>query len=160
MTMPPPEDPERLSNPRKPDDFSQRKKIEPKIALKKSAKSDDLFGFAKENTRDTVAYIFLIVGFLLLFFEPLYGGTILGILLGLYFTAELVSFWKNSHEWIEEWGMVKTLVLAGILLSFFVSSIGAAVIIVVAAITVILKQLFLPEIIASINKNDREPPAS
>lgn len=149
MTLPPSEDPNQT---RKSDDFSQRKRIEPKISLKKASKADDLIGFAKENTKDTVAYIFLIVGFLLLFFEPLYGGTILGILLGLYFTNELVSFWKNSSQWIEEWGMVKTLVLAGILLSFFVSGIGSAVIMIVAAITVVLKQLFLPDIIASINK--------
>lgn len=159
MTLPPSDDPERPSTARKPDEISSRKKIEPKIALKKGTKADDLLGFAKENTKDTIAYIFLIVGFLLLFFEPLYGGTILGILFGLYFTAELVSFWKNSNDWIEEWGMVKTLVLAGILLSFFVSGIGPAVIIIVAAITVILKHLFLPEIIASINKDDRNNPS-
>lgn len=149
MTLPPSDE---QSNARKPDEISQKKKIEPKIAIKKGSKADDLLGFAKENTRDTVAYIFLIVGFLLLFFEPLYGGTILGILLGLYFSTELGGFWKHSNDWIENWGMVKTLVLAGILLSFFVSGVGPAVIMIVAAITVVLKQTFLPDIIASLSK--------
>jgi hypothetical protein len=156
MTIPPSEEPKFSGSPNKPEDPTPRKKIEPRIALKKGTKADDLLGFAKENTKDTIAYIFLIVGFLLLFFEPLYGGTILGVLLGLYFTVEFVDFWKNANEWIEEWGMVKTLVLAAVLLSFFVSSIGAAVIMIVTAITVVLKYLFLPDIIASIHKNDKE----
>ena len=156
MTLPPSEEQSTPSGARKPDEISSRKKIEPKIALKKTGKAEDLLGFAKENTRDTIAYIFLIVGFLLLFFEPLYGGTILGILVGLYFTAELVGFWKNSQEWIDKWGMVKTLVLAGVLLSFFVSSIGAAVIMIVTAIAVVIKHLFLPELISSIKDTDHE----
>lgn len=160
MTIPPSDEPTRDPNARKPIDVTPppRKKIEPKIALQKN-KTDDIFGFAKENTKDTIAYIFLVVGFLLLFFEPIYGGTILGVLLGLYFTNEIVSFWNNSNEWIEKWGMVKTLVLAGILLSFFVSGFGAAAIMVVAAITVVLKQLFLPDIIASISRDDKDPRA-
>lgn len=156
MTIPPSDD-QRPSNASKQDDSATRRKIEPKISLKKGIKSDDLLGFAKENTKDTIAYVFLIVGFLLLFFEPLYGGTIMGILLGLYFTGELVSFWKKSHELINEWGMVKTLVLAGIALIFFVSNLGCAVIVIVASATVVIKQLFLPDIIASISKgNDKE----
>lgn len=156
MTIPP-SDEQKPSSGVRQDDFSSKRKIEPKISLKKGPKSDDLLGFAKENTKDTVAYIFLIVGFLLLFFEPLYGGTILGVLLGLYFSSEFIGFWKKSNEWIEEWGMVKTLVLAGILLSYFVSGVGGATIVIVCAATVIIKKLFLPDIIASINKgNDKE----
>lgn len=157
MTLPPSDEQPNPFNTRKPDE-APRKKIEPRIALKKGSKAEDVFSFAKENTKDTIAYIFLIVGFLLLFFEPLYGGTVLGVLMGLYFTAELAGFWRNANDWVEEWGMVKTLVLAGILLSFFISGVGPAVIIVVTAMTVILKQLFMPDVSASLDKPaDKDP---
>jgi hypothetical protein len=137
----PPNDPS--VPPQRPEDY--KKRSEPKFNIKKPSTADDLLSFAKENTRDTAAYILLIIGFLLLFFEPLYGGTLIGALVGIYYSAELLYVAKNAQRLIEEFGMVKSLVLGGALLSFFVSGVGPATIIVVTAVTVALKQLIVPD---------------
>ena len=51
----------------------------------------------------------MIIGILLLFFEPLYGGAIIGIIAGLYFTKEIIAPLKSIEMFIDRQGMVKSL---------------------------------------------------
>lgn len=99
--------------------------------LKNNENLDNLYKYAQDNTRDTVAYVLLILGIILLFFKPIWGGALIGIVVGIYMYREIITLLQNINGFIEEQGMVRSLVLAGMVLGFFISApmifIGAAI---------------------------------
>lgn len=107
---------------------------------------DDLMDYFKNHSRETISYILLILGILLLFFEPIYGGLIVGIVAGIYFGEEVVNYiknWKssiNSRDGYTE--VARHLIVAGLALAFFIS---APAIFLGAAISIGIKQLFLQD---------------
>jgi uncharacterized membrane protein (UPF0136 family) len=121
------------SDPKKPrDDESFKEKLTEKLdRLKKDERMESLFSYAKGNTRDTIAYILLIIGIILLFFQPHYGGLLIGIIAGLYFSGEIIFIASHLNELIDEQGMVRVLVLAALLVGFFIMAptifFGAAI---------------------------------
>lgn len=108
----------------------------------KNEKIEGLYSYAKSNTMDTFAYVFLIVGLVLLFFQPLYGGAIIGIVAGVYFSDEIAWVIRNANSFIESQGVVRCLIIGGLVLAFFIS---APTIFVFTAVTVGLKQLIAPQ---------------
>lgn len=96
-------------------------------------KFDGIYKYAKTNPRDVIAYLLLVVGIILLFFQPVYGGIIIGIVAGIYFGEEIISVIKGYDDFVEEQGLVRSLILLGILLAFFISApaifIGAALVV-------------------------------
>ena len=88
--------------------------------IKKNEKIEDIYNYARSNTGDTIAYVAMIVGILTLFFEPFFGGTIIGIVTGLYFSKEIIRPIKNIENFIEKLGMVRSLILGGLLLAFLI----------------------------------------
>lgn len=109
--------------------------------LKSNEKIEELYKYAKSNTGDTIAYVAMILGILILFFEPFYGGLLIGFIAGLYFSEEIARPLRKLEESIEELGMVRSLVLGGFLLGLFIE---APMIFIGLAIAVGLKQLITP----------------
>lgn len=130
MTNVPPNDPERKDPPKKEGDSLQGKFQETFSNMKKNEKFDAVYQYAQGNTRDTIAYIVLIIGILLLFFKPFWGGVLVGAVVGIYFYNEIIGVIKDFNGFVEAQGMVRSLVLGGVALSFFISApmifIGAA----------------------------------
>lgn len=112
-------------------------------SLKKNEKIEDLFSYAKSNTKDTVTYVLMILGILMIFFEPFYGGGLIGILGGLYFSKEIMVPLRDLEAFIDEQGMVRSLMFGGILLGFFL--IGGYPIFIGAAVAIGIKQLIAPD---------------
>jgi hypothetical protein len=110
--------------------------------IKKSEKIEDIYNYAKSNTADTIAYVAMILGILILFFEPFYGGIIIGVVTGLYFSKEIMRPVRNLEGFIEELGMVRSLIFGGLILAFFIK---APMIFIGAAVAVIFKQLVMPD---------------
>lgn len=106
----------------------------------KPERLEDIYQLASSNMKDTIAYIAMIVGILMLFFEPFYGGAIIGAIAGLYFTHEIVTPLKSLESFIEKQGMVRSLILGGALLGIFIE---APAIIIGAAVAVGLKQIIV-----------------
>ncbi len=106
---------------------------------KKEEKYNDLVSFMKENTKDTIAYVLLIAGIMMMFFDStaIYGGLIVGIIFGLYFAKELAYIVTNAQRLIEEEGIPKSLMLGALLLIILVKApflfIGAALVAVLKA---------------------------
>lgn len=75
---------------------------------------------ANENTRDTISYIILIIGIILLFYNPNYGGLLVGLVAGFYFSSEILALRKNLKEFIEDSGIVKSLIGFGFILALFI----------------------------------------
>lgn len=93
--------------------------------------------YIKNNTKDSIAYVVMVIGILLMLFDPYspYGELIVGIIFSLYFVSELTFVIKNIKDFIEEYGLVKSLVLGGALLALFIKVpfffIGAAAVIAI-----------------------------
>lgn len=97
------------------------------------------FSFKNEHfplhvgTKDLVAYILLILGIVLLFFQPIYGGLLIGIVGGVYFSNEIIEVLKRLTTLIEEQGITRSLILGGLVLAFFICApaifVGAALVV-------------------------------
>src|SRR5437868_7544596 len=73
--------------------------------ITKNEKIEGLYSYAKSNTMDTVAYVFLIVGLVLLFFQPIYGGALIGIVTGIYFSDEITMLIRHLKDVVEKQGI-------------------------------------------------------
>ena len=111
---------------------------------RESNTGNDLRSYFKNHSRETVAYVLLILGILLLFSEPVYGGILVGIVAGIYFGDELVNYiknWKNSITSHSSYNQVaRNLIFAGLAVAFFIS---APAIFLGAAVSIGIKQLFI-----------------
>ncbi len=78
---------------------------------------EDVVNYTKNNKRDTIAYALLVVGIVLLFLEPAYGGLLIGIVASIYFARDLglwITFLKSNRQ-----GTAKMIVLTGTLFAIF-----------------------------------------
>jgi hypothetical protein len=80
--------------------------------------------YFNSSTRDILAYAMLVIGVLLLFFHPLVGEFLIGVVAGAYFSKEINDLIKNYQNVVEEQGLVRSLILGGILLAFLVAAPG------------------------------------
>src|ERR1700728_3945224 len=80
------------------------------------------YDYAKSNNRDTIAYILLVIGLFLMFFEPWFGEILIGIIFGLYFSQEITDVIVNHVGIIDRLGIARSLVLTFVLLVFLISA--------------------------------------
>lgn len=112
------------------------------IPEKKEEKFHGLFDFAKTNTKDAIAYVIMILGIILLFFERFSGELLIGVIFGLYYSVEIQGLFRNFNEFIEEQGIVRGIILGVTVIALFISSPG---IFIGAILAVIIKYLFSPD---------------
>ena len=93
--------------------------------------------YFNSSTREILAYAMLVIGVLLLFFHPLVGEFLIGVVAGAYFSKEINAMIKNYQNVVEDQGLVRSLILGGILLAFLVAAPG---IFIGIAFIMILKQ--------------------
>ncbi|MBN9377442.1 MAG: hypothetical protein BGO14_10140 [Chlamydiales bacterium 38-26] len=132
-------------NPENPDSKESRKteKLEEKIETKDTHKLPDGFlNYAKTNTKDVLAYVILILGVVLLFFERFSGELLIGVIFGLYYAVEIQALFRNFNEFIEEQGIVRGIVLGVVTIALFISAPG---IFIGTILAVIIRYLFNPE---------------
>ena len=110
--------------------------------LKKSENFENFYQYATHNVRDTIAYALLIVALVLLLFVPFWGGLIIGLVGGVYFSDEIISMVQNFNTIIEQQGISRSVILGVTLLAFFIS---APAIFIGAAVAMGIKRLFVPE---------------
>lgn len=118
MTMSPSsQDPKQSKN-------EEKNKFEDKI--------ENFVDYAKQNKWDTAAHLVLVLGLILMFFIPLFGSILVGLITGLYFSKEIVEAFKNRKQLIYEAGTVRSLVFVGTVVAFLIAApgvfIGAALV--------------------------------
>ncbi len=93
----------------------------PKEPQRPKEGKEGLFKYALTNTRDTIAYILLFIGIIMLFTTYYFwGALIIGMILGFYFAPEFKRLFQNFNEIVESFGIVKSLVIAGTLLAILI----------------------------------------
>lgn len=106
----------------------------------KDNNSSDLLNYFKVHLRETITYVLLVLGIVLLFFDQLYGGILVGLITGIYFGDEIVGYIKSWSSATDSKKVARNLILAGIALALFIS---APAIFLGAAIAIAVKQLFV-----------------
>lgn len=105
---------------------------------------DSLIDYFKTHSRETVSYILLIAGILLIVPWPFYGGILVGIVAGIYFSNEIINYIKNWKGSLSSSGSYsqasRQIVLLGVAIAFLIS---APAIFLGAAISIGIKQLFV-----------------
>jgi hypothetical protein len=133
---------EDLAAKKKPDEFGN-------LRFSKQAKNEtpsgDIITFMKENTKDTIAYVLLIAGIMMMFFDnvAIYGGLVVGVIFGLYFAKELAYLVTNATNLIEQEGTPKSLMFGALLLIFLIK---APFVFIGAALVAVLKAFFADDI--------------
>lgn len=123
-------------------------------SFKDSKKVDEMYNYARENTMDTIAYVFLILGIILLFVNPLLGGFIVGVIAGIYFSQQIYDFIQSTRQIFEREERTRYIILAGVLISLLLAAPGFFV---GAILAVAVKQIILknhPEDKSDIDKNN------
>ena len=99
---------------------------------------ESIESYFQSHFREIVAYAILVLGIFLLFFDSIYGQVLVGVVAGIYFGNDIVTYvlnWKTSLSAC----IARNLISAGVILAFFIS---APAIFLGAALTIALKQLF------------------
>lgn len=107
---------------------------------KKNEKIDEFYNSVTSSTRDVIGYVILIFGIILLFFYHIYGELLVGVVLGAYFSKEILHIINNYDLVVAREGYVRSLILGGVVLAFF---IVAPAIFLGAALTIALKIFIL-----------------
>lgn len=80
----------------------------------------EFYNYAGANARDMLAYVLMIIGLILLFFHQFYGGLLVGIVAGVYFSKEILGWIENYPRFLDDQGLVRTVVLGGLLIALFI----------------------------------------
>lgn len=117
----------------KKEEESFKEKLKSSVeSFRKNEKVEEFYQYATTNTRDIIAYALLLIGILLMLFDPSwFGSTLVGVIFGLYFANDVVAVAKNLRSFIDQQGVVRSIILAGTLFALFIAVpfffIGAAV---------------------------------
>lgn len=109
--------------------------------LQSNERFSNMVGYATSNTRDTISYIALIIGIVLLFFQPFYGAALVGFIVGLYFSSEILAFIKNLSLLVDDQGVVRSLIAGGFVLAIFIL---VPAIFIGLALAVAVRQILFP----------------
>jgi hypothetical protein len=127
MTVPPTDDDHKFDQNLNEKDSSEKK-------------AESLNDYFKSHTRETIAYILMILGIIWLFFDPLWGGVLVGLIAGSYFGDEIVSYLKEWKMGSDYKTITRNFIIGGVAIAFLVSS---PAIFLGMAVAVGIKQLFL-----------------
>lgn len=102
--------------------------------------ADHIISFVKTHSRESIAYVLLVLGIVLLLFDNIYGGILVGIVTGIYFGDNLVNYIVNWKLSLDSKDMTQNIVLAGASVAFLITS---PAIFLGIAISIAVKQLFV-----------------
>lgn len=102
-------------------------------------KVEQLCNYAKSNKEEIGVYTALALAILFLFFAPLLGELILGVIGGFYFAKELAQFFQNSRFLYDDHGRLRYTVIIGLLVGLFLM---VPVFILAILLTASIKQFF------------------
>jgi len=103
---------------------------------------DTIGGYFKSHFREVIAYSILVLGILIMFFDGLYGGILVGLVAGIYFGQDIIAYVISWKSGLNSESIARYLISAGIVVAFFIS---APAIFLGAAITIALRQLLFTE---------------
>ncbi len=109
---------------------------------KKVDKSECVITYIKTHVRETIAYAILALGIILMFVDSLYGGTLVGIIAGIYFGDHVVRYLTNWKICREDKETSHNIISAAVALTFLIAAPG---VFLGMAVAIGLKKIFVKE---------------
>jgi uncharacterized membrane protein len=103
-----------------------------------SKKVEFSFEYAKSNKEKVITYILLVLGLLLLFFNNMLGGLLIGVVAGYFFDSEIIYYIRNLNQIISGQEHIRYVVLTALVLGLLIAAPG---IFIGAVIIAIFKQV-------------------
>lgn len=102
--------------------------------------SHDLWKGVQKADGETIIYVLLAVGLVLLLIQPFFGGILVGLVVGYLFANEILTGVVKVKNLIEEEPVGRGVALGAVLLAFFIS---APAIVIGALVSVALRRLLV-----------------
>ncbi len=106
-------------------------------SIKKTAQDEGLMN----RKPDIAVLVLLLAGIIVSFFNIQWGAILVGVVVGITFSQQIVDFFKGLSGYIKRGGLKETLVIIGLLI-FLIIALPAGVI---AALVTLLIRAMLPE---------------
>lgn len=128
-----PNDPKSPQEPIKPSEEPKQEKFSDKIRnINDGKRVGEFYDLAKQNKERALTYALIILGLIILFFNNLVGGLIIGMVAGYYFAPEITSYIRNLSHIISGHDNLRYVALTGLLLGLLIAApgifIGAAIV--------------------------------
>ncbi len=92
------------------------KKVASDLANRAQAALANAWDYAGKLQKETLVYIFLIVGVLLFFISPVFGGAIVGAVVGVTFADQITAAIKVAKSYFQDEQLTRTVVFLSLLL--------------------------------------------
>lgn len=117
-------------HPQNPKNAAKKKPISEEKGF---TRGNDVWSYAKMNRDQTITYVLLVLGLLLLLFvNGFLGGLIIGMVAGYYFASEIISYIRNIGHIVKGQDQLRYIVITAVLLGLFISApsifIGALIV--------------------------------
>jgi hypothetical protein len=104
---------------------NESKSFEQKNSGQKSSEpKPTLIGFVQDNLAETIAYVVLFAGLILSIFNPVIGGALVGVVLGIYFSQEIIVRAMSFKDLIMTEGIFRGFIVIAAVLALFIASPG------------------------------------
>lgn len=100
----------------------------------KNIKDSELYSYAASNKEQTITYILLAIGIILLFVNSLLGGLIVGAVAGYHFSGPVAFYLRNLNKLFEGQDQLRYIVLTGLLVGLFIAAPGIFIGAVIVAV--------------------------
>lgn len=84
-------------------------------------KYDEWYNYARNNPKDTIAVVLLIIAIFLIPFHLFWGGIILGAVIGIYYADEIINKIRNFKTYVERTSLLNSIIPIGILIGLFLA---------------------------------------
>ncbi|MCE2982296.1 MAG: hypothetical protein LW832_01900 [Parachlamydia sp.] len=120
--------------------YFQKESVEEKVReslrnFKNAKNMEQLYGYARQNKEQTVSYVLMIIGIILLLFTPylILGELLIGLVAGYHFSAQIISYLQSfSNRFTTQWAFQNTVIIV-LVLTIFIMAPGLVIGAVAAA---------------------------
>ncbi|CUI15732.1 conserved putative membrane protein [Candidatus Protochlamydia naegleriophila] len=112
-------------------DYYQKESVEDKVRehlrqARDSKKVDEIYDYARNNKEQTITYILLGIGLLLMLFvyESILGELLIGLVAGYHFAPEILFYLRNIGQVFTGQDQLRYIVLTAVLLGLFIAAPG------------------------------------
>lgn len=90
----------------------------------KPTKKQDFLNFVKENRWESISYVVLFAGLIMSIFNPFLGGSLVGVILGIYFSQEILDRSMAFKELVAREGIFRGFIVVAAVLALLLEAPG------------------------------------
>ncbi|MCE5294439.1 MAG: hypothetical protein LLF94_07490 [Chlamydiales bacterium] len=108
----------------------------PKKEMPKKESNPDhkgFFAFVSDNLWESISYVIMFAGLILSIFNPFIGGSLVGIILGIYFSQEVIDRAMSFKDLIIKEGIFRGFIVIAAVLALFILAPGLVLGVIIGA---------------------------